>query len=58
MLWWMKYMFTGENGYDRLVNVTWGKDYISWYSTVTGVNGPEYFQLNALNKEYYYYSFS
>lgn len=51
-------MFTGENGYDRLVNVTWGKDYISWYSTVTGVNGPEYFQLNALNKEYYYYSFS
>ena len=52
---WLRGMAAGDNGYNgRTVVLEWGERSVSWYSTVTGVNGPAYLHLNGSGVTYQY----
>ena len=46
MVVWLRGMAAGDNGYNGRA--------VSWYSTTTGVNGPEYLHLNGSGVTYQY----
>ena len=55
LLVWLRGMTAGDNGYSgRTVALEWGEHSVAWYSTVSGVNGPEYLHLNAAGYTYQY----
>ena len=55
LLVWLRSMTAGDNGYSgRTVALEWGEHSVAWYSTVSGVNGPEYLHLNAAGYTYQY----
>ena len=55
LLVWLRGMTAGDNGYSgRTVALEWGERSVAWYSTVSGVNGPEYLHLNAAGYTYQY----
>ena len=55
MVVWLRGMAAGDNGYNgRTMVLEWGERAVSWYSTTTGVNGPEYLHLNGSGVTYQY----
>lgn len=55
MVFWLRGMAAGDNGYNgRTMVLEWGERAVSWYSTTTGVNGPEYLHLNGSGVTYQY----
>ena len=55
MVVWLRGMAAGDNGSNgRTMVLEWGERAVSWYSTTTGVNGPEYLHLNGSGVTYQY----